>query len=157
MKRYTRDRIKSIFKLEDSPKRIASAFSLGIFIAFSPAIGLHTISCFFFAWLFRLNKLVVFTAAFINNPWTIVPMYGFCLWLGVKITGSEITTPQIAWNELTAASAYLILKPYFWSFIAGTLVVGVAAAIISYFFIYWVVVRYRNKEAAAPESQNGGK
>ena len=146
MKRYIRDRINSIFKLDDSPKKMASAFSLGIFIAFSPTIGLHTISCLLFAWLFRLSKLIVFTAAFINNPWTMIPMYGFCLWFGITITGSEIITPHIAWNELTVANAYLILKPYFWPFIAGTLTVGAVAAIISYFFIYWAVVRYRKTD-----------
>lgn len=145
MKIYSRERIKSIFKLDDSPKRMASAFSLGIFIAFSPTIGLHTISCLFFAWLFRLSKLIVFTATFINNPWTMIPMYAFCLWFGIKITGSDITAPHIAWNDLTVTNAYLILKPYLWPFIAGTLVIGVTAAFISYFIIYWAVVRYRKE------------
>jgi hypothetical protein len=146
MKRYIRDRMRSIFKLDDSPSRIASAFALGVFIAFSPTIGLHTLSCFFLAWAFRLSKLVVFSAAFINNPWTIIPMYGFCLWFGMKITGSEIATPDIAWNELTLSNVYPVLKPYLWSFVAGTLIVGVVAACISYFLIYGVVVRYRRME-----------
>jgi len=146
MKRYTRERIKSIFQLHDSPQRLAAAFSLGIFIAFSPTIGLHTVSCLLFAWLFRLSKLVVFTAAFLNNPWTMIPLYAFCLWFGIKITGSDIITPHIAWNELTFLNAWHILKPYLWPFIAGTLILGAIAAIISYFIIYWAVVRYRKTE-----------
>lgn len=146
MKRYIRDRMRSIFKLEDSPSRLASAFALGVFIAFTPTIGLHTISCLLLAWALRLSKLVVLSAAFINNPWTIIPMYGFCLWLGLKITGSDITAPSIAWNELTISNAYLVLKPYLWSFVAGTLVVGIVAAFMSYFLIYGVVVRYRRAE-----------
>jgi uncharacterized protein (DUF2062 family) len=142
-----RDRIKGIFQLNDSPNKLALAFALGVFIAFSPTIGLHTISCFVFAWMFRLNKVVVlFTATLVNNPWTIVPLFGFCLWFGTVITGSEIAIPQIAWNELTVTSAYLILKPYLWSFIAGTVVLGVVAAILSYFVIFWVVVRYRKAD-----------
>lgn len=141
-----RDRIRGVFQLNDSPNRLALAFAVGMFIAFSPTIGLHTISCFVFAWMFRLNKLAVFTAAFVNNPWTMVPLYGFCLWFGLAITGSEITTPPIAWNELTVTSAYLILKPYLWPFIAGSLVIGVVAALSSYFIIYWAVVRYRKAD-----------
>jgi uncharacterized protein (DUF2062 family) len=90
-----------------------------------------------------LSKLVVFTAAFVNNPWTMVPLYGSCLWFGIKITGSTIITPVIAWQTLTFSSAYHILRPYLWPFVAGTVVVGAAAAILSYFFIYWAVVRYR--------------
>jgi uncharacterized protein (DUF2062 family) len=138
-----RDRIRGIFQLDDSPNKLALAFAVGVFIAFSPTIGLHTISCFVFAWMFRLSKVVVFTAAFINNPWTMVPLYGFCLWFGFKITGMMIATPDIAWQSLTFSSAYDILRPYLWPFVAGTLVAGAAAAIISYFFIYWAVVRYR--------------
>jgi uncharacterized protein (DUF2062 family) len=143
--RYIRDRIRSLFQLNDSPNRLALAFAVGVFIAFSPTIGLHTLSCLVFAWMFRLNKLVVFTAAFLNNPWSMVPLYGFCLWFGIKITGSMIETPDIAWQSLTFSSAYHILRPYLWPFVAGTVVAGTIAAILSYFFIYWAVVRYRRE------------
>ena len=143
--------MRSIFKLNDSPSRLASAFALGVFIAFSPTIGLHTISCLLLAWAFRLSKLVVFTAAFINNPWTMIPMYGFCLWFGMKITGSDAAAPAIAWKELTFSNAYPVLKPYLWSFIAGTLILGIVAAVLSYFLIYWFVVRYRRAEGTPAE------
>ena len=143
--------MRSIFKLDDSPSRLASAFALGVFIAFTPTIGLHTISCLLLAWAFRLSKLVVLSAAFINNPWTIIPIYGFCLWFGMKITGSALALPQIAWNDLTISNAYVVLKPYLWSFIAGTLVMGVVAAVLSYFMIYGFVVRYRKAEGNRSE------
>jgi uncharacterized protein (DUF2062 family) len=139
-----RDRIRGIFHLHDSPNKLALASAVGVFIAFSPTIGLHTISCLVIAWIFRLSKLVVFTSAtLVNNPWTMVPLYGFCLWFGIKITGTSTATPDIAWNTLTISSAYHILRPYLWPFVAGTVVVGAAAAVVSYFFIYWAVVRHR--------------
>jgi len=143
---YFRDRIRSIFQLNDTPHRLALAFAVGVFIAFSPTFGLHILSCLIVAWAFRLSKLVLITATFINNPWTIVPMYGFCIWFGSKIMGREIAMPQIAWNELTLYSAYVVIKPYFWPFVTGTLVVGGIAAVIAYFLIYWLVVRYRKLE-----------
>ena len=144
--RYVRDRIRGIFKLDDSPNQLAAAFATGIFIAFSPTLGLHTLTCLLIAWLFRLSKIVVLTAAFVNNPWTIVPMYGFCLWFGMKITGADAATPAIAWNELTLRSAYSVLAPYLWPFVAGTLVIGMFAAVLAYGVMYWAVVRYRKKE-----------
>ena len=143
---YFRDRIRSIFQLNDTPHRLALAFAIGVFIAFSPTFGLHILSCLIVAWFFRLSKLVLITATFINNPWTIVPMYGFCIWFGSKIMGREIAMPQIAWNELTLSSAYVAITPYFWPFVVGTLVVGGIAAVISYGLIYWLVVRYRAAE-----------
>ena len=146
MKKYIQDRFRGLLKLDDPPHKLALAFALGVFIAFSPTIGLHMVSCLAFGWMFRLNKLVIITASFINNPWTIVPLYGFCVWFGMKITGDDIAVPQIAWNELTFSSSYLVLKPYLWSFVAGTLLLGVIAAFLSYFLFYWVVVRYRRLE-----------
>lgn len=141
--KYMTDRIRSLFRLNDTPHRLATAFALGVFIAFSPTIGLHTVTALLIAWVFRLSKLAVLTAAFINNPWTIVPLYGSCLWLGMKITGSGAAMPHIAWDELSLGSAYLVLRPYLWPFIAGTLLAGVIAAAVAYGAAYWAVVRYR--------------
>ena len=146
MKTYIRDKLRALFQLHDSPHKLALAFALGIFIAFSPTVGLHTVSCLVFAQIFRLSKFVVFTGSFINNPWTIVPLYAFCIWFGTKITGAAVSIPRIAWNELTLSSAYLTLKPYLWPYIAGTLVLGTIAAVMSYFLFYWAVVRYRKQE-----------
>ncbi len=146
MKKYIRERFRSIIKLDDPPHKLALAFAVGIFIAFSPWLGLHIISCFFFAWLFRVSKFVVLTASFVNNPWTIVPMYAFCIWVGLKITGTHGTVPDIAWNNLTATSAYAVLKPYLWSYLAGTIAVSTVAGILSYFAFYWIVLRYRKSE-----------
>jgi uncharacterized protein len=143
--KYVRDRIRGIFKLDDSPHQLAAAFAAGIFIAFTPTIGLHTVTCLVAAWLFRLNKLVVFTAAFVMNPWTIMPIYGFCLWVGTKVTGGGSSIPAIAWNELTLRNAFMVLKPYLWPFVAGTLLVGVLAALASYGLMYRAVLRFRKK------------
>jgi len=145
---HIRDRIHSLLKLSDPPHRLALAFGVGVFIAFSPTIGLHTLSVFAVAWAFRLNTVVILTAAFINNPWTIVPMYGFCLWFGIKITGSDIVTPDIPWGEVGVRDLFLLLKPYLWPFVAGTLVLGAIAAVLSYALFYWAVVRYRKADAS---------
>jgi uncharacterized protein (DUF2062 family) len=141
--KYIRDRIRSILALDDPPDKLALAFSLGVFVAFTPTIGLHTLSCLFLAWIFRVSRIVTLTGSFINNPWTIVPLYGFCLWFGIKITGSTLSSPHIAWNEIGFSNAYLILKPFLWPFIAGTLVLGVVASVISYFLFYRAAIRYR--------------
>jgi uncharacterized protein (DUF2062 family) len=117
-----------------------------VFVAFSPTVGLHVLTSLALGWIFRLNKIVILTASFINNPWTIVPLYGFCIWFGLKITGHDAPVPPIAWNELTLANSFSVLKPFLWSYVAGTLIVGAIAAFISYFLFYGVVVRYRKME-----------
>lgn len=147
MKYYIRDRIKSILKLNEPPHRLALAFALGVFVAFTPTIGLHLITCLILAWVFRVSKFVVITASFINNPWTIVPLYGFCLWFGLKITGDGGEVPAVAWSDLSFANFYIVLKPYIWPFVAGTLIVGTIASLISYFLFYYIARRYRARSA----------
>jgi uncharacterized protein (DUF2062 family) len=146
MNKYIKDRLHALLKLDDPPHKLALAFALGVFIAFSPILGFHLLVALVLGWMFGLNRLVLVTASFINNPWTVVPLYGFCIWFGMKITGSGASNPQIAWNELNFANSWQILKPYLWSYIAGTLIVGGIAAFLSYFLFYGVVVRYRKRE-----------
>jgi uncharacterized protein (DUF2062 family) len=149
MKKYIRDRFHFIIKLNDPPKKLALAFALGVFVAFTPTIGLHILTCLVLAWAFRLSKLVIITASFINNPWTIMPLYGFCIWFGVKITGDAAIVPHIAWDELRISTVYPVLKPYLLAYVVGTLLVGAVAALVSYFLFYWAVVRYRQIEKLA--------
>lgn len=144
-----------ILSLDDPPHKLALAFALGIFIAFTPTIGLHLVTCFLFAWIFRVSKVVTITSSYILNPWTAVPMFGSCLWLGMMLTGrSGSDTPPIAWSELGITNFLDVLKPYLWPFVVGTLVAGTIAAIISFFVFYWVVVNYRNTKETVFDQAN---
>lgn len=146
MKYYIRDRIKAILKLDEPPHKLALAFALGVFVAFTPTIGLHLVTCLLLAWAFRVSKFVVITASLINNPWTMVPLYGFCIWLGLRITGNGGAAPSIAWGDLSLTNFYGVLRPYIWPFVAGTLVVGVFAAVLSYFLFYYIALRYKGRK-----------
>jgi uncharacterized protein (DUF2062 family) len=143
--KYLRDRIRAVLEIDDPPDRIALAAAIGVFIAFTPTLGLHTISCLLLAWLFRVSKFVALTSSLIMNPWTMVPLYSFCLWLGIKITGSEIAVPVIAWNELTLSGFFSVVRPYLWPLVAGTLSIGTVSAIVSYVVVYRTVLRSRGR------------
>ncbi|MDH5496837.1 MAG: DUF2062 domain-containing protein, partial [Nitrospira sp.] len=68
--------LRQVLHLQESPQRTALAFALGIFIAFSPAYGLHTAMVALCTWLFGLNFLALLAGAFVNNPWTIILILG---------------------------------------------------------------------------------
>ena len=118
---------------------------MAVFIAFSPWLGLHIISALFLSWLFRLNKVVVLTGSFVNNPWTIVPMYAFCLWFGVKVTGADVAVPEIAWGSLGIRELYDVLVPFLWPYLAGTMIIGAVAAVLTYFGFFWAIKRFRRE------------
>jgi uncharacterized protein (DUF2062 family) len=146
---YIRYRLRELLKFNEPPHKLALAFAVGTFISFSPWLGLHIASAVLFAVVFRLNKVVVVTASLINNPWTIVPVYAFCLWFGVKITGSDMYIPQIDWRGLDFSDLFFVLKPFLLPYVAGTLVVGSAAGVAAYYLFFWAVRKYRKEEAAA--------
>ena len=139
-----RDKLRQILKVKDTPHRIAIAFALGVFMGISPLLGLHTIGAFFIAWLLRLNRLVAVVGVYITNPWTIVPIYTFCIWIGASLTGLERIIPAINWNDVTFMVLMGELKHLIIPFLLGTTIVGSLSAIVSYFIIRWAVVRYRN-------------
>lgn len=85
-----RETIKGILTFGDSPNRLSLAFAIGIFIAFTPTVGLHTLSAIFIAWALRMNKAVTFAGTFVSNPYTQIPIYGLCLWVGSKLSGQKI-------------------------------------------------------------------
>jgi uncharacterized protein (DUF2062 family) len=120
------------------------AFALGVFMGISPLLGLHTIGAFFIAWLLRLNRLVAIIGVYITNPWTIVPIYTFCIWVGARLTGLEKIIPAVNWNDVSFMVFMGELKHLIIPFLVGSIVVGSISAIISYFIIHWAVVKYRN-------------
>ena len=68
---------ESLIKQERCAHKFALACCTGVYIAFSPFIGFHTVMVFLFSWLFALNTAIMLAVSlFINNPWTMVPVYG---------------------------------------------------------------------------------
>jgi len=63
-----------------APGQQAAAVAIGTFIGCTPIYGTHLVLCFALARLFRLNRLLTYLAAHINNPltapWLLALSYG---------------------------------------------------------------------------------
>ena len=93
--RHFKDLMRKILHVEDTPKRTALAFSIGVFLGYSPFLGLHTLGAIGIAFLFRLNRVAMLLGAWTNTPWWIVPYYTVATWVGmwvirVKIDGTVL-------------------------------------------------------------------
>jgi len=153
---YFRDKFKSILKVKDSPHRIALAFAMGVFMGISPFLGLHYIGAFFLAWLFRLNKLVALVGVSVNNPWTIVPISSFCVWIGAKLIGIKKVLPEVDWGNVSLMNImkkltdlenflYIVkqLMPLIKAFFVGSFIICSVSAVVSYFIIHILATRYK--------------
>ena len=138
-----KQQFRQLLHLNDTPHRIAVAFALGVYIAFFPLIGFHTILVFLIAWLFRLNTIALLLGSLLVNPWTFGPLFGSCLWLGLKLYGIKHAIPPLDWAQLTWMNFMSQLKPYLIPFVLGTTLIGIIASVIAYILANYLITYYR--------------
>jgi uncharacterized protein (DUF2062 family) len=141
-----RSHLVRLLHLKESPHRTALAFAIGVFIAFSPTYGLHTLSALLCAWAFRLNVVALMAGALINNPWTLVPVLGATLWTGVQLTGLP-DVPSANWSDLNILAFYEQIRPYAAPFFLGGLVLSAIGAAVSYPIAYMLISAHRGRRA----------
>ena len=117
------------------------AFALGIIIAISPLFGIHTILGISLAHLFRLNRFVTIIGVYVTNPWTIIPIYTFCTWIGAKCLGIKKILPDIDWGHISFSMLLKDLGPLLMPFLLGTVLIGLLASVASYAIIYKLLKR----------------
>jgi len=64
-----------VLRLDDTPPRLAAAYTLGIIAGFSPFFVVSYVVAFAAAFVLRLNKLLVLAGLCTNLPWIMVPWY----------------------------------------------------------------------------------
>jgi hypothetical protein len=131
-----RNVLAQILRIEDTPHRIALTFAVGVFLGLSPLIGLHTVLAIAVAWIFRLNRIVILSGAFINNPWSVIPIYTFSTWIGAEILGTDLLVTDVDWRGITLGTIVRDLEQLVVPFIFGTLLVAALFSVLCY-----VVVR----------------
>lgn len=147
-----RAQLSHILHLNESPHRTALAFALGLFIAFSPTYGFHTISAVFLAWAFRLNAVALMAGAFVNNPWTVVPILAATFWTGFQIMGRPEGGAAFQWAHLTLEQLYAAIQLYGIPFFVGGLALSLVAALLAYPIAYWTVSRAQARRKASPDT-----
>ena len=147
-----RDRLRNMLRIDASPRKIAMSFATGVFIGFSPFFGLHTILGLLAAYIFRLSRPATVTGVFITNPISLVPIYSFCIWLGMLLMGRDMSDVilSIDWKTLTLLTMSIELGALLMPFMLGTFVSGVVGALISYYAVRFYVQRERWDEDKWP-------
>ena len=149
--RSLRGIFKALFSFQAPPRTKAKAFAVGVFIAFTPTYGLHTLTAVLFSWLFRLPFSIVLVGSLVNNPWTFFPIYGSSYvagrWLLSFFPSCYTPLPfhvlahelrAFTWKEWFTKAPALLLREGL-PFVVGSLVLGVVAAVVSYFLVLWLL------------------
>jgi len=145
--------IYRVFSLDDTPHRLALGVAIGIFVAWTPTIGIQMVLTVGLCWLFGANKLVGVPMAWLSNPATIIPVYGPNYLIGCWILGRK---PD-GWHNVVEAihfqgdfydrilEWFYVTRSIFWELWIGSLVVGLILGVMSYFTIYRMIVVYRTR------------
>ena len=151
---------RRLLAIDDPPERTALAFSIGVFIAFSPFLGLHTIMATAVAFLFRFNKIAIYTGTFINNPFlTLVPIIILSYAVGAFFLGRPLAIPdegvELLKNpRLLSADYYQVLFVQswwniVWPFTVGATVLSVVCSLLAYPLTLRMLRAYHRRKTQA--------
>lgn len=132
-------RLSAVLRLDDPPWRVALALAVGVFLSCTPFYGLQTVLSLGAATIFRLNKAVTVTGAWLNLPWFAPLVYGFALRIGAFVVpdlqGTDVAAIAErlrASSSLSAASVIDLLRSVSLALLIGTAAVGVLAGSVTY-------------------------
>ncbi len=152
------EKIKEVIHMGENPRDIALAVALGVFFAFFPILGVHTIMAVGLAWIFGLNPGIALVASFINNPWTIAFLYGGSLWVGLFVMNMDMAqVNNIDWTNMNMDALIEAVKAVAAPFIVGCLLVGSVAGVMAYFISHKAILTYlaRSKKAGEKMEEPG--
>jgi uncharacterized protein (DUF2062 family) len=147
---------RRLLAIDDPPERTALAFSVGVFIAFSPLLGLHTIIATIIAFLFRFNKVAIYLGTYVNNPFlTLVPIIVASYALGAVLLGRPLRMPAEgiellknphlltgAYYRQVFAQSWYVVAP----FALGATILSVVCSLATYPITLWALRLHRRRK-----------
>jgi len=123
-----------LFRINDTPQRIAIGVGLGVFCGAFPGTG--PIAALFLAFVLRLNRAAALLGSILTNTWLSIPIFLISVKLGSVITSSNYADLQRAWMalmkdfrwaDLFEMSFSRIVFPVLAGYLAVSFLIGVLA------------------------------
>lgn len=135
-----------LFRINDSPQRIALGFGVGVFLGFLPGTGPIAALCT--AFIFRINRASSLLGSLLVNTWTSIITFLFAIKIGSVIMGENwqqiynqtlIIFNNFHLNSLFKLSFTKIILPI----LVGYFVIATCAGIIAYMLILLILMRLK--------------
>jgi len=137
-----------LFKINDTPQRIALGFGLGIFTGIFPGTG--PLAALFLALIFRANRAAALFASLLTNTWLSWVTFLLAIkagsaifrisWQGLQNDWLTLSS-HFSWQNFFQASILKIILPV----IAGYLCISLCLGIIFYLTVLIVIKKIRRK------------
>ena len=147
--------LDALLHIHDSPQRTAAAFALGVFVGFSPFLGLHTILAIAFAFVLSLNRVAVLIGVYSNLPWILAPYYATTTLLGAELLRTHLPPgfrqhlyqlfELSLWQGDFWRQLFTLMRPLLWPYTVGSLIgAGILAAVAYKVALAFVLARRRH-------------
>ena len=172
VRRLFRRALRSVLTLHVSSEAIALGVAVGMFVAFTPTIGVQMVLAAFIATLLGANRPAAVIPPWITNPLTIPPIYALTYWVGTFFwPGPSAATVRHRLAEVARGLGELSFYAFhkrmgellklgadvFVPMLIGGVIVGVVAAGISYPLVLWAVRRFRARRARRKARRAAGR
>ena len=159
-----RELFRKLLQIQETPERTALAFSIGIFLGFSPFLGLHTLAGLAIAFLFKLNRVAILLGVWTNTPWWFVPYYTLATWLGMWVVRFRIHWATFE-GVFQLGEGQGFLSSEFWrqiasqwgllvSFLTGSLILALLLSLIAYLLSLRGIRLYRSYRNAGSKEHS---
>ena len=151
--------LESLLHIHDTPQRTALAVAVGVFVGFSPFLGLHTIIAVAVAFLFNLNRVAVLVGAYANLPWFLAAWYALATAAGAWLLGTQLPAGfadrlgQLFGLSLFRAEFWRAvaeeMRPLFWPYVVGSTIGSTLLSVIAYWLTFgFIEARHRHAQEA---------
>ncbi len=166
--------LRWIIRLRSTPEALAGGFALGVFITFTPTVGLQFIAVLILATLLKMNRAASAAPIWISNPLTVAPIYSFNYWIGLQFCegpplkqvsglfadiGKSMAKMEVWQIKEQFAMMLHIGKDVIWPLCIGSVLVGLVCGVISYFFSLHLLRilfnRRKRKQLRAADEKKG--
>jgi uncharacterized protein len=159
-----RCRLEYLSRVDHDPARTAAALALGVFLSFSPFLGLQILIGMGVAVLLRLSRVAVLVGLCANLPWIMLPWYALTTAAAAAILGGPAGVDiRARLGEMLAVPVYHaafwgqtseLVSAFVWPFVVGPTCGALVLGLATYVFAFRFLSRRqeRLKAAAAPGS-----
>jgi uncharacterized protein (DUF2062 family) len=127
-----------LFRINDSPQRIAIGVGVGVCLGVLPGTG--PVAALAAAFVLRVNRAAALIGSILTNTWLSIPVFFVAVKTGAMLTGVRYGDVHAKWHvfvkdfhfkDLLNISAYQIILPVTVGYLVVSFCIGVIAYIIA--------------------------
>ncbi|MCF8044673.1 MAG: DUF2062 domain-containing protein [Desulfarculaceae bacterium] len=161
MKKKIKIPVEKLQDLKGDPHSIAMGVAVGVFVSITPTIPLHTVIALAIAYILKASKPAAAIGVWVCNPFTVVFFYFASYKVGVTVFGDALTEAETVRAfveniekdiDIHDKIVYFVdfirtrLKLFF-IMLAGGIILGMPAGVISYFITKDFILKIRSAKA----------